>query len=185
MTNTLKRLQEVDILFDQMIKSTEDHTTFRTNLNAFIQSARSTTWIMQKEFNHKPEFKEWYNSIQQQMKGDEIFGFFKELRNISVKEKSLGDQVIITTTFSGTFNGGKGPFFVPLGKVDERGNMVIDNEKKATQNGKPIDKAELHTSKHYFFEEKPEDDVIDLCFTYWQKLRNLIVECLNKFSTPK
>lgn len=184
MTNTQKRLRESILLLQQAINSESNPELFQTNLNAFLNSARSVTWIMQKEFADVENFKTWYKFIQEKMKNDKIFDFFKNLRNTSVKEKSVGGKIKIETTFGVggfTIEGGKGKYIIPIGKVGEHGRMILDNESKITRDGKPIDD-KYHNKQYYFFDDKPNDNAIELCKTYVERLEKIVKECYDNTS---
>ncbi len=183
MYDTLKRLEEAKILLEQAISRLDDHASVRTNLNAFIAAARSITWIMKKEFSKNPQFNTWYSSKEVDMQNNDIFEFFKNLRNTSVKEGSVvGNTQRITTTFDGSFSAG-GTYDIPLGRVDEKGNLVIDNASPILINGKPTTKVKAHTRCTYYFEERPSDDAIDLCKRYLASLESIVAECYSKFSS--
>ena len=64
-------------------------------LEAFVNSARNVTFVLQKEFKKNPRFKKWYGDSkkeleegtkQYEMKNDELCKFFKDLRNKIIKE---------------------------------------------------------------------------------------------------
>lgn len=184
MSDTIRRLQEVEVLFNQMKNSSDDHIIFRANLNAFVSQARTVTWVMKKEFDKKPRFKEWYELKENEMGNDEIFEFFKDLRNVSIHEKPIGNKMKFITTFNGPIGGGK-EIIIPFGRVDERGNIVIDNESKITIDGKPSDTLKSNTQRQYFFDEKPDLDAVTLCLEYLQKLIKIGLECNNKFKSSE
>lgn len=60
------------------------------NFAAFVQSARSVTFVLQKEFSKDQKFVDWYTSKQKEMGKDQLCKFFKELRNSVVKEGITG-----------------------------------------------------------------------------------------------
>ena len=62
---------------------------------------------------------------------------------------------------------------IPLGKVDDRGNLVIDNITAVSINGKPAANIKRSTSRN--------EDAVSLCETYFQKLEELVMECHDKF----
>ncbi len=182
MSETLERLRDANFQLELAMNNLHDHQSVRACLNAFLDLARSTTWIMQKEFAHKSGFQEWYKKKQDEMRENSLFGFFVEMRNISVKERSLGNEVRITTRFDKPLvvKGGT-ETIIPLGKVDGRGNLVLDNESSITTDSKPIETRQI-TNKSYFFNERPNDDALELCREYVNLLKNLVIECENKFS---
>lgn len=67
------------------------------NFAAFVNAARSTTFVLQKEFKTNPKFIEWYGNPDKpkealegtkrhEMKNDKLCKFFLDLRNKIVKE---------------------------------------------------------------------------------------------------
>jgi hypothetical protein len=70
---------------------------------------------------------------------------------------------------------------IPLGKVDDRGNLVIDNITAVSINGKPAANIKRSTSRNYLFTDRPNEDAVSLCETYFQKLEELVMECHDKF----
>ena len=63
---------------------------FSRELNAFLSSVRSVTFVLQKEMkNSVPGFAIWWKKQQELMKNDLAMKFFVELRNISEKEGEI------------------------------------------------------------------------------------------------
>jgi len=182
MTDTLKRLKEVEILFDRMKNSTSNHIEFRTNLNAFISLARTITWVMKKEFSKNPQFKEWYKTKENEMKKDDTFDFFKNIRNTVVHEKSVGKIAIMTKLGTLTTNGST---LIPLPKFDKDGNVKFHEIDKATIEGMPANYIKTTTTLQYTFDGKLGENAIDLCSLYLQKLKNIVTECHSRFSLNK
>lgn len=58
----------------------------RFEFNAFLSSARSITFLLQKELNGAPYFREWWETRRQEMRSDPVMRFFLDLRNYSQKE---------------------------------------------------------------------------------------------------
>jgi len=80
----LEKLREAEY-FLAGVAST-NNLEFQFNLNAFVSSCRSVTFIMQKSLSDVPGFAHWYRARQSEMKADPAMGFFLELRNISQHE---------------------------------------------------------------------------------------------------
>lgn len=85
------------------------------NFAAFVNSARSATFVLQKEFKKNPNFIEWYGNPDKpeeakkgtkihQMQNDELCKFFIELRNKIVKE---GVTNLNCSTIIRSFHAGK------------------------------------------------------------------------------
>ena len=73
---------------------------FRWYLNAFIQSLRNVTFMLQAEKKKFPDFENWYAAQQQVMKQNTLLNKFKEGRNIVVKQRMLKAK---STAFAGIF----------------------------------------------------------------------------------
>ena len=73
-----------------------DRKAFEHSLEAAIVFGRSVTFHLQKEFNARTGFKEWYAQKQEQMTSDPLFEFFKERRNYILKEGPVPVQKTIT-----------------------------------------------------------------------------------------
>jgi hypothetical protein len=66
------------------------------HLNAFVNSARNVTLVMQKEYAHAEGFDDWYEGIRAAT--PEEFREFIQIRNISIKEKSI-EPYLLTGQF--------------------------------------------------------------------------------------
>jgi len=178
MSETIRRFRESEILLGQAIKGGNNSIIVYTNLRAFVESARSITWIMQKEFSHNINFTAWYREKQEEMKKDELMKFFLELRNASVKVKAIGSAVRIEGSFGPI---PPGETIIPIGRIDEGGNLVIENGPVTNGKGNVIEGVKSQTKMVYFFETKPEADAIELCVSYLGKIKIIIDECIQKF----
>lgn len=81
-----KKIGQAKYHLDLMKAAGPGTDAFLFNLVSFISSGREVTWYLQKEFGNRPEFKEWYGVRQRQMNKNEMFLFFRDKRNIVVKE---------------------------------------------------------------------------------------------------
>ena len=63
---------------------------FPFEFNAFLASARSVTFLLQKEMKGVPRFSDWWEKRRKQMRADPVMKFFLELRNYSQKEGPVG-----------------------------------------------------------------------------------------------
>jgi hypothetical protein len=66
MSFTLKKIREASYYFQQIEKNTNNQEIYEFNLSAFINSARNTTWAMEKEGKNKKGFIEWYGDSRKQ-----------------------------------------------------------------------------------------------------------------------
>ena len=64
---------------------------FEFHLNAFVNASRNVTFVMQKEYSSATGFKDWWGAHLS--KKDTNMSKFVNLRNVSVKEKSIGHKL--------------------------------------------------------------------------------------------
>ena len=152
MTDTQQKLIYAHIMLEQAKQNSNDYSVFIANLDAFVTDARSVTYIMHKEFNSTIGFKEWYNAKQQEMKNNSVFNFFNDLRVNTTHVRSFNTPSKYITSFPEgmTISGGK-TADIPLGSVDDKGNLVIDDITPVSINGKPAVNIKRATTRSYFF----------------------------------
>lgn len=80
-----ERLLEADY-FVRLMRRQARSEQFGYCLNAFLSSARSVTFLLQKEMSRVPEFDTWWGEQQQLLGQDQAARFFLKLRNFSQKE---------------------------------------------------------------------------------------------------
>jgi hypothetical protein len=170
------------IMLEQAKLNSNDYSVFMANLDAFVTDARSVTYIMQTEFDSITGFKEWYKVKREEMKRDPDFVLFNKLRVDSTHIRPFNTPSRYTTSFPGglTITGGK-EVNIPLGKADERHNLVIDNETPVTIDREPADNIRRSTTRNYFFTDRPNEDAVRLCEMHFQKLKQIVIECHDKF----
>jgi len=79
-----ERLAEADFFARRFAKSQPGLASYF--LNAFLSSARSVTFLLQKEMAHVDGFAAWWAGQRAAMGGDKVARFFLELRNFSQKQ---------------------------------------------------------------------------------------------------
>ena len=79
-----ERLVEAAFWTDEMRYAPGE--VFGYQLNAFLSSARSVTFLLQKEFSTVPGFAEWWEERRGEMRRDAAARFFLEMRNYSQKQ---------------------------------------------------------------------------------------------------
>lgn len=92
MTDTRQKLNEAEY-FLRMTQTQfrQQSLNFEFQLNAYINSARNVTFVMQKEYARAEGFKEWWDNHQ--ARSDESMKKFVTLRNVSVKQRSIGHKL--------------------------------------------------------------------------------------------
>jgi len=183
MTDTYNRLTDTETVLNQAINYVNIPAQFRAYFNAFVTSARSVTNIMQKEFADKKGFQEWYTEKQKIMRENGNFTLFKHLRNESLKERPLVNEIKITTNVNATFQAGQ-QAEIPLFRLDDDANVVFDNNRPIMIDGKPSDIIPK-TYHSYFFRQRPNDDAIELSKLHFKELEDIVRECYDKFQIIK
>lgn len=172
-----ERLRAARFFLNGMEDVLEDRTAFVHNLLAFLMISRSVTWILQKEFDSNPKFKKWYEKKQEEMQKDHLMTFFKEMRNVAVKEMSPQ----IKTRKSITFTADVvlvDSLSVKLTKADGTEVQYESPPPKAFAYANPESKVPVLIG-YYFIDWPEDDDVISLCEKYLEKLENIVSEANN------
>lgn len=182
MSDTEKKLQEAKYFLRRMLETYSAPFEFECNLQAFISSARSVTWVMQKEYSKKPEFEEWYGKKQEEMQADEMLRFFREARTTTTHRKPLdvGTVAHIKQIYLNSIPRGWG--FAITGK----GEPVW-----ITPKGEQIHAFEFDTQvkRAYLFDNPPtvflgsklsDISVVTLCRLYLAYLSDLVKELTEK-----
>lgn len=86
---TRLKLKETEYFFEELKRNVEDDRIFSFSLSGFVTSARSVTFLMQKEFQDIARFEDEYTKKQRLRRSDQNFKFFNELRVASVHTKAL------------------------------------------------------------------------------------------------
>ena len=169
-------LNEAEYFYQKMEEKAKIPTEFRFNLNAFISRARSVTWVLKKQYSKNPKFEVWYAKKEKEMKNDELMNFFKEARNISIKEHPLRPQ---TSTYIRHIEIGdsKGRGFA----ITSEGETVwINRDETGKETRVHASEFDSEIAMEYYF-DKPTPpilfqtlQVIDLCGLYLRSLKDLI-----------
>ena len=154
---------------------------FNYYLNAFISSARSVKWILNKEYSKITGWEEWNSKISLKNEEMNILKLITKLRNISLKERP-----IITNK----------EYILPIPeeieiKENARYNVVIVEENQiCNEELKSALKQELKsypisfTAKFEFLRtlDESEEGILQICQNYYQWLDNIVSECEKLFN---
>jgi hypothetical protein len=181
---TQEKLKEARYFIKKMVQTQKRPDEFRYNLDAFINSARSITWVLQKQNAKNPKFIGWYEKKRQEMQGDELLRFMVKARNVSVKEEVLNPDSLTHIRHIYIEQVPKGWSFV----ITRRGEPVWVKYPN-TQN-----EIRIHANEYdeevtiYYFFDKPKSpktffntnierfDVIRLCKLYLGYLEDIVKE---------
>jgi hypothetical protein len=105
LSNTRLKLEEAKYFFDQMNANLAYPKYFKFNLSAFASASRSVTFVMLSDYNIKVDSEEsswkWYKeNVVDALEKEEIPHFFKELRNMLVKENKSPSDVFTVVSSS-------------------------------------------------------------------------------------
>ncbi|MEI7869844.1 MAG: hypothetical protein WCI11_18305 [Candidatus Methylumidiphilus sp.] len=98
-----RRLKDLAHLLTCCASSYFDPDLFRMNLNQFLQTSRTVTFIIQKNKSNIPHFKEWYDkNVLTKWKNDTVMQWAKDSRNKIEKEGDLDlySSLRVTLVFS-------------------------------------------------------------------------------------
>jgi hypothetical protein len=87
--NTHDKIEEAHYFLHQAAENYHWPEPFRWNLNAFLQSLRSTTFYLQAEKRQVPNFDKWYPRMQAAMRGNDLLKRFDDHRDVVVHRRSL------------------------------------------------------------------------------------------------
>lgn len=92
MGNWTKRLRDCSIHLDNAINNYLEPDLFRINFNNFMQTARTVTFLIQKEKSELQklfDFESWYQSYQIRWRSDSIMRWSVDTRNIIEKQADI------------------------------------------------------------------------------------------------
>jgi len=182
MSDTDKKLQEARYFLKRMLETYSSPFEFECNLQAFISSARSVTLVMQTEYSKKPNFNEWYDEKQKEMKADEMINFFNKARVTTIHKKPLD---------IGTFAYIKDIY---LNSVPRGWSFAISGKGEPTwitPKGERVHASEFdnQVERVYLFDNSPKSflgvklkdfSVVTLCRLYLAYLSDLVKEVTEK-----
>jgi len=172
-------LNEAEYFYRRMQETAKIPKEFRYNLNAFISRARTITWVLKKQYARNSKFKVWYAGKESEIKNDELMNFFKDARNISLKEHPLRTQTAAYIRHVEIKSPPKGMGFAITGEGE-----IVWTKKDEKGKEKRIHASEFDSevAREYYF-DKPEPpklfqnlQVIDLCGIYLLALIDLVEE---------
>jgi hypothetical protein len=146
----------------------------RWNLNAFLEAARSVTWVMQKEMAHDPGFAEWYEDQQARMRANSVLRTLVEKRNYVVKQGNLAVNSRV-----------RGVVRLFLSMTMELTELDLSPEIHTAQimayfrSKHPPDlpaQIEIGIQRLWRLEEAPETEVGRLCGEAWTLLSDIVSE---------
>lgn len=172
-----RRLKDLSHILVSCEKTYFEPELFRMNLNQFLQTARTITFIIQKNKNDIPNFTNWYDdAVIKTWKNDDLMHWAKNSRNKIEKEGDLELYSKLTTTL----------FFVYDEKHDihlecGRNELINFNVKKLirlAQKKLPtgfIDSASIKIERRWVTSELPEWELLNAVIYIYGKIHTCCV----------
>jgi hypothetical protein len=191
MTATRKKLREAHYFFELTHKLFNAQSPdFEFHLNAFANAARNVTFVMQKEYTKADGFREWWDTHA--AKTDAAMAKFVTLRNVSVKEKSVGHNLFTIKHDFGPEGlhvvGHKGPTSVLSDRISFDGPIpdhtfvtVKDDNGERRVKVKLVHDFSVVENYDHGTKQVQFDNFIAEAEDYLQKLDALVEECEKKF----
>lgn len=176
LTETKNKLNEARYFLNQMKMALSNPEILGYNLSAFVSAARSVTLVMQKECRGYLRFKRWYESKQKEMKNDSIFNFFNKLRRYTIHINSIRMKREISVHIN------EPPISVFESitvKVTRNGKVLQYSSSPLTDSTLPKRGSNVGSTQEIkmHFEEKPQEDGIELCERHLKRIEQLVAEC--------
>lgn len=177
MTNTERKLDEARF-FIKKLDTQDPH--FDYFLSAFLNAARSTTWIMRNEFHSIAGWENWYNSIDVTEETKKLLIKINDLRILSTKQSGIKTQFLLFDTFYI----GDDDYKKFQSLTEETGDYIMTiAEYKKDQN------IEINTKDSIFTEidrtraiDFPSRiEMLNLCKEYLKLLTHLVSACTKEF----
>lgn len=183
MRDTEYKIDESKFFLEKLKESKDIQPQFNYYLNAFISSARSVLWIMNKEYNKVEGWRSWYDKKAVKKDDAIILKGITDMRNRSLKSTP--------PRIRKTFYVGNEKENINLNDVLERfaGKKISlsigepDKEKGTFNYAETDNSFEVQgklSSKHTV-EEFKDRDILEVCDAYMAWLEEVTSECFELF----
>jgi len=168
--NELEKLGEASYFFTRMRQERGMPLHFKYNLSAFFSAARSVLQFANKEAKQKNR-QDWYVKI---MNSEPVLQYFRDMRNVSVHEKSVQPIKAMTALFRQEVTVLDA---VTLTILDVQGNVVGHGSSSPSPTPTTPETQPAIISDTYVFQDwKGNEDVFQLAKLYLEKLEELILD---------
>jgi hypothetical protein len=191
-SRTKQKLEEAEYFFDQMNANLANPKYFKFNLSAFASASLSVIFVMRSDYKIKVDSEDpcwkWYKeNVFEALMKEQIPHFFKDLRNMLLKENKSPSDILTTVSISLTIRydiEGSAP-----GKEEEltKRNSEQDSAATATPTYDYVpEERELIKRYVWYFPDntvKTNENrryVVKSCEVYLQRLSGLVDECEKK-----
>jgi hypothetical protein len=193
------RIQQGRFFLRQAEDSYEsDRNGFRYLLEASIVSARSVTFLLQKQYHDTPGFDEWYSDIQKELSADPLARFLLEQRNFVLKQGITQIQKAVhITAYITTHAGYSFQIHTIRASLSNRLRHLLQDVRhylkegwvrlRRSQRTTPRNKEKpAQVSAHFYFEDKEWNatPAIELLHRQFDKLESIVNDADRQFDHP-
>lgn len=168
------RLRQVHTLWHEAAQSYAVPDLFVPRLNALLQAARSTTWVLQKEMSRDDGFGAWYGQWQDQMREDERMRWLVDARNKIEKQGDLEmNSVAMVRLIVNAWTGPTVEFEVPadIGPMDiAKASELSELPAEMKESGL------LEVERRWVVSEQPDHEVLELVAHCYGVLAQLLID---------
>ncbi len=183
MSQTGTKLEEARFFLKHIDHSKTQYPDFDYYLNAFLGSARSILWVMKAEYQKVNGWKQWHDSKQLDAEDQALFDAINDVRIRSVKKASIETQLVAIVDMAATRTEANAALLasdIP-GQVDV---VPLDGSQATLEilrENRPIAYGVLK-AVHRTVNEFPDDDIVNICKRYFERLEDLVNECSATFA---
>jgi len=179
MTNTERKLDESKYFFNRL---NIDDPYFDYNLSAFLNAARSITWVMRNEFSEQSGWEKWFKEYYL---SEQAYKLLKEINDLRIETtKRAGVKTDFFFLQTDLFVDEK--YFPELQKFkDMEDGEYILSIKPLSEEPKQLEEGTIRFVGEINREEKPYDGARErlknTCEEYLSLMTSLVQTCINKF----
>jgi hypothetical protein len=180
MTNTERKYREAKYFFERL---DIDDPYFDFNLSAFLNAARSITWVMRHEFNGEDGWEKWFQEYYLPEKGRQLLKKINDLRIEATKKSGIKTDFFFLQT--DMFVDEK--YFPELEKIKdlEDGEYSLSVE-PLSEEAKDEEHGAIRFVGEISRQNKPYDaarkTLKDRCEEYLILMEDIVTSCNSKFN---
>lgn len=179
MTNTKKKLSEAKFFYKLLSENNKLFPDFNYYLNAFLNSSRAVTWIMNSEYSKVDGFKDWYEKEKVDEETEQLLKSINTLRVESTKKKPVEANPVAQFTIDE--NSITDEIKEKIKEINhKRINITISEVGEGPKDAEIIIQGRISGITNSI-EDFPNEDILTICENYITELERLIGECEQRF----
>jgi hypothetical protein len=181
-TETKYKLKEAKYFLRLLSRNKKRGEQFDFLLNAFVNSARSITWVMRAEFSKIPQWESWYEERKVVKSEKNILDLFNALRINATKKQPLRTHFLVDMKIpKELLNRSLSRKLDRLKGKKLKITISPNRGRKPIQNARKISFAAYLTSVKRSVMGFADKDILSLCLRYLTLLDDLVKQCISKF----